>query len=252
MPTLGLLLNETNARRQRTPLPEVRLLLVERTLFDPPRAGAARRWLASIRRTFPGAEVVPYVWHLVSHGPEDGLREGSTRKLEGSAHAFGHLQGTTEVAQAWTSARECYRALESRRVVLRTPAGVSPGPVGRDRIREFVAQRQAEGFAVVWEPEGLWEPALACQFGRELGIEVLVRGFHAGRPIRDPEQEGGLVAKGAWIRVDGVGRRPRMSGDQLDALLEHASVEPEAVIVFAGPRAITNLEAFREALPIDE
>lgn len=241
MAKLGLLLNETNGRRLKNDIPEVDFVLLERTLFDPPRAGPAKRWGAHIRRIFPRATVVPYVWHLVSHGPEDGLRENASRSLTGNAYAFGHLQETAEVAQAWDSALHCYRALEVTRVVLRTPSGVAPGVLGRQRIQRFVEARRAEGLDVLWEPEGLWEPDDACRFAEELGIELMIRGFHAGRPVRSTHDPEILVGPKPWIRVDALGRRPRLSADQVDAILAHLELVPSAHVVFAGPRAVQNL-----------
>ena len=66
---LGLLLSDNNARRQRQPMPKVDVVLLERTLFEPPRASAAGRWATQVRRLFPNAEVIPYAWHLLTHGP---------------------------------------------------------------------------------------------------------------------------------------------------------------------------------------
>src|SRR5688572_27705191 len=103
MPSIGLLLNEANARDQRAAVTGLDFVLLERTLFDPPRAAAAKRWREQIERVFPGAELIPYVWHLISHAPEDGLRARTTRTLTGVPHAFGHLQNTPEVQQAWAA-----------------------------------------------------------------------------------------------------------------------------------------------------
>jgi len=251
MVTLGLLLNETNGLRLKETIPEAHVVLLERTLFDPPRAGPAKRWGAQIRRKFPSATMLPYVWHLVSHGTDDGLRGSATRSLSGNAYAFGHLQETPEVAQAWESARQCYQAIGATRVVLRTPSGVAPGALGRQRIQRFVAARKAEDIGVLWEPEGLWEPDEASRFAETLGIEIIARGFHGGRPVRNSEDASVLVRRDAWIRVDAMGRRPRLSADQIDAILEHAEAVPDARFVFAGARAVQNLQAVAHELESD-
>src|SRR5690606_23599043 len=103
---------------------------------------------------------------------------------------------------------------------------------------------------VLWEPEGLWEPEEACRFARQLGIDVMVRAFHAGRPIRSSENPEILVGSQPWIRVDAIGRRPRLSADQIDALVEHIEHVPDAHIVFAGPRAVQNLQALTRSLAL--
>ena len=112
--------------------------------------------------------------------------------------------------------------------------------MGRRRIQTFVEARQAEGLQTVWEPEGLWEQDDATRFADELGVVLLWRAFVAGRPGRPGAT---LADPGVWLRVDGGGRNPRLSPDQLDALLEHAEVAPSATFVFAGPRAVGNLRA---------
>lgn len=242
-PQLGVLLTEGNEGRQRSPVPEADLVLLERTLFDPPRAAAAGRWQAQIERLFPNAELIPYVWHLISHAVEDGLRAQSSRTLQGEPHLFGQLQATREVEQAWDAAMQAYTALKAKRVVLRTPPSLSPGPVGRKRIESFIQTRREQSLAVVWEPEGLWEPDEAASFADSLGVDFMWRAFSGGRPVRpDGSTDGTLVAPSAWLRVEGMGRRPRLSADQLDALLEHAeSVDVQPTLIFSGPKALSNL-----------
>ncbi len=246
--TFGLLLGETNAGRLRDPVPEVDVLLLERTLLDPPRAAAASRWADRLRRSFPNATLAPYVWHLISHGPTDGLREHGSRTLEGPPHAFGQLQRTPQVAQAWDAYAQCVAALGATQLVVRTPASIAPGVLGRKRIAEFVAARREEGFSIVWEPQGLWEPHEAAAFARELGVSLLHSAFVGGRPLFDPDDEPRLVAPATWLRIDPVGRRPQLSGDQLDALVDHLEHVGEGTFVFTGPRAVANLRRARAEL----
>lgn len=228
-------------------MPQVDVVLLERTLFEPPRASAAGRWATQVRRLFPNAEVIPYAWHLLSHGPDDGLRGLSSRTLEGEPHRFGSLQDSDEVARAWEAVRPCYDALGAKRIVVRTPASLTPGALGRKRLQGFVEKRRADGFEIVWEPEGLWAPAEACAFAASLNITAMGPAFVAGRPNTDEDPEV-LYDRGAWLRVDAMGRRPRLSADQLDALADHLDVVPNATLVFAGPRALANLEATADSV----
>ncbi len=243
-------MSDNNARRQRQPMPQVDVVLLERTLFEPPRASAAARWATYVRRLFPNAEVVPYAWHLISHGPEDGLRDLSSRTLEGEAHKFGQLQDTSEVKHAWDAVRPCYESLGAKRICVRTPASVTPGPVGRKRLRTFVEARRAEGYEVVWEPEGLWSPAEVAVFSAELSITPMGRAFVAGRPNVEPEEPEVLYHRASWLRIDAMGRRPRLSADQLDALADHADVTSAPTFVFAGVKALPNLMATVDALEL--
>lgn len=244
----GVLLSDNNGRRQRQPMPQVGLVLLERTLFEPPRASAASRWATHVRRLFPNADVLPYAWHLLSHGPDDGLRGLSSRTLEGSPHKFGSLQDSDEVRRAWEAVRPCYDALGAKRIVLRTPASLTPGAIGRKRLQAFVERRKEEGLDIVWEPEGLWSPAEASALASSLGITVMGPAFVAGRPNTEADEPEVLYHRNTWLRVDAMGRRPRLSADQLDALADHVDVQPASTMIFAGPRALANLEAAVDTL----
>jgi hypothetical protein len=224
---LGLVLSQHNVRRLRRPEPDVALVLLERTLLDPPRAAAARRWGAWLRRFFPNAELVPYAWHLVTHPPEEGLRARSTRTLEGPPHAFGLLQPTREVEQAWDATRQTALALGAERVALRTPTGLSPGPVGRQRLAAFVAKHGGES-ALIWEPHGLWTPAQVELLAEELGLTPILDAFDEPGPR-------------AWLRVEPMLRTTRLDPDQTDDLLELIDARDEPVVLFAGSAALANL-----------
>jgi len=253
--TLGLLLTQHNARARKHPDPRVELLLLERTLLDPPRAAAAKRWAAQIRRAYPAAQLLPYAWHLVSHGPEERMAERTTRTLMGPPHLFGGVQDSPQTRQAWEVTRLGLEAMEASTVVLRTPPSVTPGGLGRARIRAFVEARRAEalpggdqgGIQVVWEPEGLWEAPVAAAFAREIGASLLLPAFAGGRALRN-EGGDGLVVPGVWLRVDGSGPRQAIHGDTVDDLLEHAETAESTVLVFTGPRAHANLGLVADAL----
>ena len=248
--SLAVLLSDNNARRQRKPLPDVSHVLLERTLFEPPRASAAMRWATQVRRLFPNAEVIPYAWHLLSHGPDDGLRGLSSRTLEGEPRKFGGLQASDEVARAWEAVRPCYDALGAKRIVVRTPTSITPGAIGRKRLQAFTEARRADGVELVWEPEGLWGPTETTALARSLGVTPMGPAFVAGRPNNEGADPEVLYHPQAWLRVDAMGRRPRLSADQLDALADHVDVVGAATLVFAGPKALSNLSAAADALEL--
>lgn len=271
--TLGLLLTQHNARVRKQPDPRVELLLLERTLLDPPRAAAAKRWASQIRRAYPAAQLLPYVWHLVSHGPEERMAERTTRTLVGPPHLLGGVQDSPLTRQAWDVTRLCLEAMETSTVVLRTPPSVTPGALGRARIRAFVEARRAEslaptpapepaevpagqaesqpgsqpGIRVVWEPEGLWEPPVAAAFAREIGASLMLPAFAGGRALRNEDGDG-LVVPGVWLRVDGSGPRQAIHGGMVDDLVDHAETAESTVLVFTGPRAHANLGLVADAL----
>lgn len=246
--TLGLLLNQHDAQARRAPDPRVGVVLLERTLLDPPRAAATTRWAQQVRRSFPQARLIPYVWHLVSHGPEERMAERTSRTLSGPAHKFGGLQDSPETRQAWQVTQLCAEAMQAKTVAVRTPPSLSPGAVGRARIRAFTEARRAEGIDLLWEPEGLWEAPMASALAVQLGIALMLPAFAGGRPLR--HEGGGLAAPGAWLRVDGSGPRQGIHGGHVDELLDHVDAAPETVMVFTGPRARPNLAQVADALSL--
>jgi hypothetical protein len=195
-----------------------------------------------LRRSFGAAELVPYAWHLVTHATEDGIAGRSSRTLSGPAHAFGHLQATREVKQAWNASLVGLQALESTKIVVRTPVGISPGPVGRKRLRSFVEEHQTPSVQIVWEPQGIWETAQAIDFARSLRIPVLVSAFDGAQPCWTSQD----IDASVWLRVDGLGGpKGRVGTHQLDQLIELYSERPNVTVVFAGTRAFQNLRNMR-------
>jgi len=257
MPRLGLILQDEHAlRAARAPQtrPEadadeaadpVELVVLRSTLFNPPRAAAARALAEHVRALHPNATVVPYAWHLVSHAASDGLRASSTRTLPGEAHRFGHLQATPEVQSAWEVSLRCAREMGSPAVILRTPASFTPGTQNQARLAAFAEARAAEGLQVVWEIDGLWEPATTLALARKLDIQTLVPAFEGtGRPIAQSFER-------RWLRVDGAGATERLRGALAESLvfaLANADALDDATILFTGPRAHANLRAFARSL----
>jgi hypothetical protein len=247
IPKLGVLLNDEKALHAAREADPVAFVVLRSTLINPPRAAGARGLAQRLARLHPGASVVPYVWHLVSHAAEDGVREFGTRSLPGEARRFGHLQDTPEVHEAWQTTLRCAQEFGAKRVLLRTPPSFTPGVINQTRLAAFVAARAAEGLEVVWEADGLWEPKQTQALARKLGMQTLVPAFDgAGRPF-----QGDLERR--WLRVDGAGPTSKLRGVLGEALahaIETAEV-PASVVLFAGPRAYGNLRAFAQELAIN-
>lgn len=265
MPRLGLILQDEHALRAgRQSRPQgaeaaddgsdeaadpVELVVLRSTLLNPPRAAGARAVAEQVRAVHPRAEVVPYVWHLVSHAESDGLRESGTRSLPGEARRFGHLQDTPEVRSAWEVTLRCAREMGATTVVLRTPPSFTPGTAHQARLSAFVEARAAEGLKVVWEADGLWEPAATQALARKLDIWTMASAFEGtGRPIEQSYER-------RWLRVDGAGATERLRGALAESLvfaLANKDALADATILFAGPRALANLRAFSRALEAAE
>ncbi len=244
----AIVVDDTDARRARRN-EVVDLVLLERTLIDPPRGAACKRWGQQLRSTFPNATLVPYAWHLLTHAPEDGLRERGSRSLPGEDRAFGRLAPTEENAAAMGVMTQVAEALQTDTIAIRTPPGLAPGAIGRKRIGDFVRARAEQGLHVVWEPEGLWTPIEAMAAAST--AHVLLPAFEGGRPQRVDDGPV-LAAAGAWLRVDGAGPRRSIHGGHVDALVEHIEDRGGATLVFTGPRAAANLQLVLETLTAED
>jgi hypothetical protein len=244
---LALVLDAANARRTSRDS-RVEMVLLERTLGDLPRAAAARRWAGALRRTFPAAELVPYAWHLVTHGPEDALPSRSARTMPGDPHRFGRLRTTPETAGALDATLRVVEALDATRIAVRTPAGLSPGVLGRRALEGFFAGCKSRGLAVTWEPEGLWTAAGAIELAWQNRIDAMLPAFTGGRAEWESDARTLLVGAGAWLRVDGVGPKREVQPAQIDALLEDLEHRTSGVVAFAGMRALDGLRQLASAL----
>ncbi len=217
--------------RLRGPMPEPDVVLLRTFLLDLPRAAGARATADAVRRKLPRAELVPYVWHLVSHGPDDALPGRGARCPAGEPHAFGQLRDTREVEQAWNATVQSARAAGARRLVLHTPPSVSPGAVGRARISAHFARARAAGFGSLWEPAGPWTAASAFDVA---GPHVPVLW-----PAPDAAAEPEPVPPGAWLLVRCA--RGHLSPARAAWLDELAESHP---LLFHGDRAPAHLRAF--------
>lgn len=261
MPRLGVILQDEHALRAARPsrpasdaagdaddaADPVELVVLRSTMLNPPRAAAARALAEHVRSIHPNAALVPYVWHLVSHAEGDGLREAGTRSLPGEARRFGHLQDTPEVHSAWEVSLRCAREMGSDTVILRTPPSFTPGTINQQRLAAFAEARAAEGLQVVWEVDGLWEPAATLALARKHNLQTLVPAFEGtGRPVAQSYER-------RWLRVDGAGATERLRGVLAESLvfaLANADALDSTTILFAGPRAHANLRAFAHALDL--
>lgn len=245
VPRLGVVLTAVRDLRAARSDDPVDLVVLRQTLHNPPREAGARSIASSIQERFPDAAVIPYVWHLVSHGPQDGLWGEGTRTLAGEPQRFCRLQDTPEVAAAWQITLQIAGVFGASQVVLRTPPGLTPGAIGEARLRAFATARAAEGIELLWESDGLWDEPTITRLTRELGMYAIAPALSAtGRPPKK-------IPPRRWLRVDGLGGRRDLRAGPAEglAMLLEAAEEPTTVL-FAGPRAFENLRVFRRVLEL--
>ena len=99
-------------------------------------------------------------------------------------------------------------------VLFATPPSLTPSTAHRDRLRrlfeDVAGPDRFTGLVRVWQPDGLWRPALAARLARELGVVASCDPLAA-----DAFDDGGPPPPGAiaYARVGGMGRPSRPLGD---------------------------------------
>lgn len=238
---LGVILDDESLLGSARRGDPVDVVVLRSTFLNPPRGAAARRMGERVHERHPDAELVPYAWHYLTHGRDDGVAVGSNRSLGDEHGSHGHLRGDGS-AHAWEITKICAAALDARHVVLRTPSSFSPSSLSRRSFREFLALRGADDPKLVWEPEGLWTPAEAAAFAGPLGVEIMTSAVGMTGQL--------LEVEGArWLRIQGAkDGRLRSSHAEVLAfeLADQPAPEPR-ILLFDGRRAYANLRAFVRA-----
>jgi len=243
---LGVVIDDESLLRAAKRGDPVDAVVLRSTFLNPPRAAAARRIAERIHEIHPGAELIPYAWHYLTHEPGDGIVVGSNRSLEESARSYGHLRGDAR-DHVWSITKLCAEAMGAKHVVVRTPPSFSPGSLSRRRFTTFVESLGDDDPKLLWEPEGLWTTAQAAFFAIELDVEIVAPAFAMTGQLLE-------FAGANWLRISGSkDARLRSSHAEIlaDALIEVADEleEDEALtLLFDGPRAYVNLRAFARAL----
>jgi uncharacterized protein YecE (DUF72 family) len=99
-------------------------------------------------------------------------------------------------------------------VLFMTPPSLTPSSAHRDRLRrlfeDVAGPDRFVGLVRVWQPDGLWRPALAARVARELDVVAACDPLAA-----DAFDDGGPPPPGdiAYARVGGMGRPSRPLGD---------------------------------------
>lgn len=99
-------------------------------------------------------------------------------------------------------------------VLFATPPSLTPSTAHRDRLRrlfeDIAGPDRFSGLCRIWQPDGLWRPALAARLARELGVVAACDPLAA-----DAFDDGGPPPPGAiaYARVGGMGRPSRALGD---------------------------------------
>lgn len=99
-------------------------------------------------------------------------------------------------------------------VLFTTPPSLTPSTAHRDRLRrlfeDIAGPDRFAGLVRVWQPDGLWRPALAARLASDLGVVAACDPLAA-----DVFDDGGPPPAGdiAYARIGGMGRPSRPLGD---------------------------------------
>ncbi|BDG59701.1 DUF72 domain-containing protein [Caldinitratiruptor microaerophilus] len=165
---------------------------IQQTFYDPPREATLVRW----REAAPeGFVFTMKAWQLVTHPASSPTYRRLRRPLPGCKEAYGSLQGTPEVEDAWRETVRAARILGARLVLLQTPASFRPTQENLTRMRRFLRDAERGPFVLAWEPRGPWPEEVVRDLCRELDLVHAVDPFVA-QPVWGDLQ---------YLRLHGVG-----------------------------------------------
>lgn len=218
------------------------------TMLNMPRAQGASRLHEQLRRRLPkNARLGLYAWHYLTHRQGDALPGRGTRTLQVDAEsgACGHLQDTSVCGAALDASVRALRELGGGALILATPSSMTPGVLGRQRLRSFLDRCEPLDLEIVWEPTGLWTVPDVLSTVRDTSA----RGVLAETDLRGDSP----VADRSWVRVGGGGQAVHLSNAQAESLafrLVDCFEGDTARVVFSGPRAFSNLRSFQKAIAL--
>jgi len=156
-------------------------------LKQAPSAATLRRWRKAAPPTFEFA---------VTAGPNVG-------KLKASDAFETELKALLETATT----------LESRLLVIPTPADVTPSKLSRDRFAKLLERLPMDASSIVWEPSGLWELEDAAVQAKKWGVVLSV----------DPARDLVPVGPVAFARLRALGGTRSYSAAALERVVNAIS-----------------------------
>lgn len=133
------------------------------------------------------------------------------------------------------TALEWIKILQSRMVLLPTPADVTPSQLSRDRIAKLVDRLPRDVTHVAWEPRGVWEVDDAAVFAKKVGITLVVD------PSRDPVPTGPV----AYARLRALGESRSFGPSALERVVQAIGERREAYVVIETDAALAECKRLR-------
>lgn len=198
-----------------------RVVEVQQTFYQPPRAATAKRWR---EETPPDLEFTLKAWQLITHGARSPTYRRLRRPLTpDEQRQAGSFQNTPLIQRAWEATREVAQTLAARVILFQCPASFEPTPVNLANLRRFLGTLPRENFLCAWEPRGGWPRELVAELCGELALI----------PALDPFATPVFPTSPAYFRLHGLGGyRYSYTDADLDRLAGLLTGYEEAYVLF--------------------
>lgn len=178
-----------------------------------PRPGTLKKWRASVPPTFVFSVVLPRV--------------------------VGELEPGKPLDEALDQALEVARTLESRCIVLTTPASIRPTAANRKRLAAIIERLPNEGVVRCWEPLGMWEREDILATARSLGVV----------PVLDAAREALGRGPVVYTRLRALGKSTALGAATVDRIADRIQGRREAYVIVEGSTGAVRVKtALVEAL----
>ncbi|HQY61796.1 MAG: DUF72 domain-containing protein [Myxococcales bacterium] len=150
--------------------------------------------------------------------------------------AVGRLKASPELESELETALAAATALQSRCILLATPAEVTPTALSRDRIARLLERLPRDVTQIAWEPRGVWETddaaVWACKWGVALSVD----------PTREPVPAGPV----AYARLRALGESRSFGPAALERVTQAIGDRREAYVVIDSPTALAECKKLRQ------
>jgi len=166
---------------------------VQKTFYDPPRPGTAKKWRSEAPEGF---EFTVRAWQLITHESGSPSYRRLKRKLSASRKKkCGSFRPTDEVFSAWEETEKIASALGSKVILFQTPASFTPTKTNKENMRGFFRALKRKKYRLAWEPGGGWP---------DRDVKELCAGLDLAHCV-DPFQTEARSAGMRYFRLQGMG-----------------------------------------------
>ncbi len=214
-----------------------RVVEIQETFYEPPKVATARKWRAEAPEGF---EFTMKAWQLITHtSSSPTYRRLRTKLSDSEKKQAGNFRPTRIVLEAWERTAETARALEADKILFQCPASFKPTEENKKNLISFFEHIDREGFTLLWEPRGVWQPEEIRELCRRLNLIHCVDPFSA-RPVTRGLRYFRLHGKGGY--------RYKYSDPELRELLEMAQGRFQVYVLFNNVSMFEDAQRFQRLI----